>query len=127
MKEPERFVGIDISKEEMVVAVRPTAELQNFPNTEEGLAALVGFLQPLGAHSIVLEATGGFARAAVNTMALAALPVVVVNPRQRRQATSGSIRAVSRCSAWRPCPESAGHGSWPSSHGWWMPCPTASE
>jgi len=84
MKEPERFVGIDISKEELVVAVRPTAELQSFPNTEEGLAALVGFLQPLGAHSIVLEATGGFARAAVNAMALAALPVVVVNPRQIR-------------------------------------------
>ncbi|MGB4548733.1 MAG: IS110 family transposase [Syntrophales bacterium] len=84
MKEPERFVGIDISKEELVVAVRPTAELQSFPNTEEGLAALVGFLQPLQAHSIVLEATGGFARAAVNAMALAALPVVVVNPRQIR-------------------------------------------
>ena len=84
MKESERFVGIDISKEELVVAVRPTAELQSFPNTEEGLAALVGFLQPLGAHSIVLEATGGFARAAVNAMALAALPVVVVNPRQIR-------------------------------------------
>jgi len=84
MKEPERFVGIDISKEELVVAVRPTAELQSFPNTEEGLAALVRHLQPLQAHTIVLEATGGFARAAVNTMALAALPVVVVNPRQIR-------------------------------------------
>nr|MCU0554579.1 transposase [Syntrophales bacterium] len=84
MKEPERFVGIDISKEELVVAVRPTAELQSFPNTEEGLATLVGFLQPLDAHSIVLEATGGFARAAVNALALAALPVVVVNPRQIR-------------------------------------------
>ncbi len=84
MKEQERFVGIDISKEELVVAVRPTAELQSFPNTEEGLAALVPFLQPLSAHAIVLEATGGFARAAVNAMALAALPVVVVNPRQIR-------------------------------------------
>ena len=63
MKEPERFVGIDISKEELVVAVRPTAELQSFPNTEEGLAALVRHLQPLQAHTIVLEATGGFARA----------------------------------------------------------------
>ena len=84
MKEPERFVGIDISKEELVVAVRPSAELQSFPNTEEGLATLVGFLQPLGAHSIVLEATGGFARAAINAMALAALPVAVVNPRQIR-------------------------------------------
>ncbi|HTZ41500.1 MAG TPA: IS110 family transposase [Syntrophales bacterium] len=84
MKEAQRFVGIDISKEELVVAVRPTAELQSFPNTEEGLAALVRFLQPLSAHAIVLEATGGFARAAVNAMALAALPVVVVNPRQIR-------------------------------------------
>jgi transposase len=84
MKEPERFVGIDISKQELVVAVRPTAELQSFTNTEEGLAALIRFLQPLSAHAIVLEATGGFARAAVNAMALAALPVVVVNPRQIR-------------------------------------------
>jgi len=84
MKEPERFVGIDISKQELVVAVRPTAELQSFTNTEEGLAALIRFLQPLSAHAIVLEATGGFARAAVNVMALAALPVVVVNPRQIR-------------------------------------------
>src|SRR5512136_3121017 len=84
MKEPERFVGIDISEEELVVAVRPTAELQSFPNTEEGLAALLGFLQPLQAHAIVLEATGGFAQAAVNAMALVTLPVVVINPRQIR-------------------------------------------
>jgi len=83
-KEPERFVGIDISKQELVVAVRPTTELQTFTNTEEGLATLVRFLQELSASSIVLEATGGFARAAVNAMALAALPVVVVNPRQIR-------------------------------------------
>jgi transposase len=83
-KEPERFVGIDISKQELVVAVRPSAELQTFSNTEEGLATLVRFLQELSASSIVLEATGGFARAAVNAMALAALPVVVVNPRQIR-------------------------------------------
>ena len=84
MKEPERFVGIDISKQELVVAVSPSAELQTFTNTEEGLVALVCFLQALSASSIVLEATGGFARAAVNAMALAALPVVVVNPRQIR-------------------------------------------
>ena len=83
-KEQERFVGIDISKQELVVAVRPSAELQTFSNTEEGLAALVRFLQALSASSIVLEATGGFARAAVNALALAALPVVVVNPRQIR-------------------------------------------
>jgi transposase len=83
-KEPEPFVGIDISKQDLVVAVRPTAELQSFSNTEEGLAALVRFLQTLSAHAIVLEATGGFARAAVNALALAALPVVVVNPRQIR-------------------------------------------
>jgi transposase len=83
-KEQERFVGIDISKQELVVAVRPSAELQTFTNTEEGLAALVRFLQALSASSIVLEATGGFARAAVNALALAALPVVVVNPRQIR-------------------------------------------
>lgn len=83
-KEQERFVGIDISKQELVVAVRPSAELQTFTNTEEGLATLVRFLQELSASSIVLEATGGFARAAVNAMALAALPVVVVNPRQIR-------------------------------------------
>ena len=83
-KEQERFVGIDISKQELVVAVRPSAELQTFTNTEEGLAAL-GALSP-GARASP-HRPGGNRRlrpGRCQRPGPAALPVVVVNPRQIR-------------------------------------------
>jgi transposase len=84
MKEQQRFVGIDVSKKELVVAVIPSGETQSFLNTEEGLASLVQFIRPCSPALVVLEATGSFGAAAVSALALAALPVVVVNPRQVR-------------------------------------------
>ena len=48
------------------------------------LAEVIGRLQPLAPHLIVLEATGGLERLAVAALALAGLPVVAVNPRQVR-------------------------------------------
>jgi len=83
-KEQECFVGIDIAKTELVVAVRPAGATRSFANTPEGLKALVEWLGPLSPALVVLEATGGFSRAAVNALAMARVPVVAVNPRQVR-------------------------------------------
>jgi len=83
-KEQECFVGIDIAKSELVVAVRPTGAIQSFPNTQEGLTSLVEWLRPLCPVLILMEATGGFSRAALNALAMARVPVVAVNPRQIR-------------------------------------------
>lgn len=53
-------------------------------NDETGLAALVQRVSVLGPALVVLEATGGYELAAVAALAAAALPVVVVNPREVR-------------------------------------------
>ncbi len=81
----ERFVGIDVSKDHLDVAVRPEGTHRRVPNTDEGLDQLVAALGPVGPALIVLEATGGYQRRAVAALALAGLPVAVVNPARARE------------------------------------------
>jgi transposase len=78
------FVGIDVSKAALDVALRPEGEPWRCANDEMGITDLVGRLRPLDPELIVLEATGGLERLAVAALALAGLPVAVVNPRQVR-------------------------------------------
>ena len=78
------FIGIDVAKAQLDVAVRPTGEHWTVPQTEAGVADLVARLQPLAPTLIVLEATGGLERLASAALAAAGLPVAVVNPRQVR-------------------------------------------
>ena len=82
------FVGIDVAKAELVVAVRSLPEgppaTESVPNSAEGHAALLARLTPLAPQLIVLEATGGYEVAVVAALAGAGLPVVVVNPRHVR-------------------------------------------
>jgi transposase len=80
----QMFVGIDVAKAQLDMALRPTGERWVVPNDEPGIAALVGRLQAVPPTLIVLEATGGYPRAVVAALAAAALPLVVVNPRQVR-------------------------------------------
>lgn len=79
-----RAIGIDVAKAELVVACRPSLDQWRVANTSEGLAELIARLRPLAPEIIVLEATGGYERAAAAALAAAGLPVVVVNPRQVR-------------------------------------------
>jgi transposase len=78
------FVGIDVSKAMLDVALRPGDGAWRSANDEPGIAEVVKRLQPLGPDLIVLEATGGLERLVVAALALADLPVAVVNPRQVR-------------------------------------------
>jgi transposase len=77
------FVGIDVSKAQLDVAVRPGAAEWTVPNDEAGIRALVVRLRELQVTLVVVEATGGFEAAAVAELAVA-MPVAVVNPRQVR-------------------------------------------
>jgi transposase len=78
------FVGIDVSKDTLDGYARPGRQTFGPPNTEDGIAALVGQLTALRPERIVLEATGGRERPLVAALLQARLPVVVVNPRQAR-------------------------------------------
>ena len=78
------FVGIDVSKAHLDVAVRSGPESWQVQNEEAGIAVLVARLQDLAPELIVCEATGGYESALVAALAAAELPIVVVNPRQVR-------------------------------------------
>lgn len=78
------YVGIDVSKETLQVAVRPSGEQWTSRYTTSALEVLVGRLQSLQPTTVVIEATGGYERAVVAAGGAAALPVAVVNPRQVR-------------------------------------------
>ena len=78
------FVGIDVAKAQLDIALRPTGERWALPNDAPGITTLVERLQAFRPTLIVLEATGGLERPATAALATAGLPVVVVNPRQAR-------------------------------------------
>ena len=78
------WVGLDVSKATLDVAVRPSGETWTVGNNEAGVAALVAQLRPVAPRLVVCEATGGFERTAIAALAAAGLPVVVANPRQVR-------------------------------------------
>ena len=84
MTTPGPVVGIDVAKAELVVAVRPGGDRWTVPNDAAGVARLRARLQELAPTLVVLEATGGYERAAVAALAAVRLPVVVANPRQVR-------------------------------------------
>lgn len=85
MTSTERFVGIDVSKDTLDIVIRPGGTHRTVPNTDDGLGQLVALLRPLGPVLVVLEATGGYQRRAAAALALAQLPVAVVNPARIRE------------------------------------------
>jgi len=78
------FVGIDVAKDELVIALGPSRDLVAVSNDESGIRHVLEHLQAASPALIVLEATGGYETAAVAALAAAGLPVVVANPRQVR-------------------------------------------
>ena len=78
------FIGIDVAKAQLDIALRPSGERWAVPNETSGVTTLVEQLQARHPTLIVLEATGGLERLVASALATAGLPVVVVNPRQVR-------------------------------------------
>jgi transposase len=84
MADPTCFVGIDVAKATLDLAVRPPGDTWQVPNEDPAMPALVTRLRALAPTRIVLEATGGYEHAVVAALAAAGLPVVFANPRQVR-------------------------------------------
>lgn len=78
------YVGVDVSKDSLDVAARPTGEAWRVPQTAVGIARMVRRLRTLGPTLVVVEATGGYERAAVAALHSQGLSVAVVNPRRVR-------------------------------------------
>lgn len=84
MEQQKAYVGIDVNKAELEVAVRPTEDQFVVENGARGHKSLVGRMLALQPELIVLEATGGLEREAAYALDKAGLPVAVVNPRHAR-------------------------------------------
>ena len=84
MKASPIFIGIDVSKARLDVALRPSGESESVTNDEAGIKTLLKRWGEIEPALIVLEATGGVERSVIRALASAELPVVVVNPRQVR-------------------------------------------
>src|SRR5215207_1961331 len=79
------YVGIDVSKERLDVAVLGEERGWQVDNTPHGIAGLVKQMADLQPELIVVEATGGYQRAVVDALFHAGLCVAVVNPARVRQ------------------------------------------
>jgi len=78
------FIGIDVSKDQLDVAIRPTDEKMSFANEDDGIDMLIKRLLPLQPHLIVLEATGPYHQLVLGRLLASGLPAIAINPRQSR-------------------------------------------
>jgi transposase len=79
------YVGIDVSKDSLDVAVRGEERGWQVDNAPNGIVKLVQQMENLQPELIVVEATGGYQRAMVDALFHAGLSVAVVNPARVRQ------------------------------------------
>jgi transposase len=84
VKKAENFIGIDVSKQLLEVAVHESDKHFRCPNKASAFPWLLTELIALRPALIVLEATGGLEISITNALHKAGLPVVVINPRQVR-------------------------------------------
>lgn len=94
------FAGIDVSKARLDVALS-SGEQWSETNDDGGIRALARRLRDATPALIVLEATGGFENATAAALSHAALPVVIVNPRQVRDfaRSTGQLAKTDRIDA----------------------------
>lgn len=78
------YVGIDVAKTKLDVAIRPTGDRREVSYDDRGVGELVSQMQNLNPAMLLLEASGGLELPLAAALAAASLPVVVVNPRQVR-------------------------------------------
>jgi transposase len=82
--EEKVFIGVDVSKDSLDVAIGAQKDIITFANNQKGVDSLVKRLSRHDVQLIVFESTGGYELLAASCLAEAELPVVIVNPRQVR-------------------------------------------
>jgi transposase len=76
------YIGIDVSKNRLDVAVRGDKQTWEIGNTPGGIQELVEQMADLQPELVVVEATGGYQRAVVDGLFHAGVAVAVVNSGQ---------------------------------------------
>ena len=101
MSQEPVYIGIDVSKDQVDVAVRPTGRSWSVQYDGTGVDELVANLNRLDPAAVITESTGGLELPLVAALAAASLPVVVVNPRQVRDfaKSTGQLAKTDRLDA----------------------------
>ena len=86
------YIGIDVAKDRLDVHLRPLAKTIAVTNDSNGITRLLEVISSLHVERIVLEASGGYEKAAFLAMAEAGHAVSIVNPRQVRDFAKGAGR-----------------------------------
>src|SRR5918994_7015985 len=96
------YVGIDVSKSRLDVAVLGEERGWQVDNTPNRIAKLVQQMEDLQPELIVVEATGGYQRGVVEALFWAGLAVAVVNPARVRQfaRACGLLAKTDKLDAW---------------------------
>jgi transposase len=82
-------IGIDTGKDQLDIYADMSQELFACGNRPKDLRSLAKRLEEMNPRLIVLEASGGYERAAVTAFSERSLPVAVVYPKRVRQFTKG--------------------------------------
>ena len=95
------YVGIDVAKDRVDVAVRPSGKVWSVSYDEAGIADLVVELNSLDPEAVIAESTGGLELPLAAALAAASLPVAVINPRQARDfaKSTGQLAKTDRLDA----------------------------
>ena len=92
MTTEQTYVGIDVSKRRLDIAVRPSEGVWSVSNDQGGIDALVDRLRSMEPTLVVMEATGGLEFPVAAELAAVEVAVAVVNPRQVRDFAKASGR-----------------------------------
>lgn len=84
LQKQELYVGINVAKANLFVAVHDTSQRWSFANDDDGISKAISRLLELAPALVVLEATGGLETTLVAGLRAAKLPTSVINPRRIR-------------------------------------------
>jgi transposase len=78
------YVGIDVGKTWLDIAIYGEEEVKRFHNDADGIAELMQYLEPREVELVVVEATGGYEQQVVEELNLKRYKKAVVNPTRIR-------------------------------------------
>jgi len=84
MTEEAVYVGVDVAKHILDLAVTNSKETKQFNNDHKGITSAVSYIAGLKPVKVILEATGKYEIPFAAELQANRLPVVIVNPRQVR-------------------------------------------
>lgn len=79
--ESSGFVGIDVSRDCLDVAFRPSGRRAQVSNDRSGITRLIRMIERAKPELVVLEASGGYEIAALERLLVKKIPVALLNPR----------------------------------------------